>query len=334
MHERTRSGQIRLESIRLIFGLLLLAMVTSGCVANPVPDEPAPGSGQPTAASTLESNTLETSDAITAAVTATADIPATDSQTPPAQAEAETDWLSMPIVPTVSPRMKDVFERGQKSGRDAARFSKIGDCQNITTYFLAMYDSGNYRLGDQYAYLQPTIDHFKGSWWRQSLSVKGGMNVAAVLSPIWANPDKCLPKETPLACELRVYNPAFAVISLEESWSGSIEHYDMYLREIVEYVLAQDIVPILATRAETETQERQINPSVARIAHDYQVPLWNFGAAARALLTNGIRPDGFHITEGQSYFDDEAMLKTGWTQRNLTALQAIDAVYRGLTQEP
>lgn len=251
------------------------------------------------------------------------------------QASAVTvTWETMPIIPEVSPEMLEVFKRGQENGRDTSRFSKVGDCQNITTYFLAMFDSGNYRLGETYAALQPTIDHFKGSWWRQSLSVKGGMNVAAVQSPMWANPEKCRPKETPLACELRVYNPAFAVISLEESWSGSIENYDRYLRDIVEYVLEQDIVPIIATRAETESQDRRINPTVAQIAIDYKVPLWNFGAAARNLPNNGIRPDGFHITEGRSYFDDAEMLKTGWTQRNLTALQAIDAVYRGVTGQP
>jgi hypothetical protein len=243
-------------------------------------------------------------------------------------------WQTLPVIPSVSPEMIEVYLRGQERGRNPQRFSKIGDCQNITTYFLAMFDSGSYSLGEQYAYLQPTIDYFENSWWRESLAVKGGMNVAAVQNVMWANAEKCKKGETPLACEIRVNNPAFAIISLEESWTGSIERYDFYMREIVDYVLSQDVIPIIATRAETLTQERRINPTVAQIALDYNLPLWNFGAAAAALPDNGIRSDGFHLTEGRSYFDDPELLNTGWAQRNLTALQTIDSVYHGVIDLP
>jgi hypothetical protein len=239
-------------------------------------------------------------------------------------------WQTLPVIPTISPEMIEVYRRGQERGRDPRHFSKIGDCQNITTYYLAMFDSGSYSLGDQYAYLQPTIDYFKDSWWRESLAVKGGMNVAAVQNVLWANAEKCKKGETPLACEIRVHNPAFAIISLEESWTGSIERYDYYMRVIVDYVLDQDVVPIIATRAETLTQDRRINSIVAQIALDYNLPLWNFGAAAAALPDNGMRPDGFHLTEGRSYFDDPELLSTGWAQRNLTALQTLDSVLRGV----
>src|SRR5512140_3643232 len=93
-------------------------------------------------------------------------------------------WKTMPVVPQVSERMQAVYRAGLAAGRDPARFSKIGDCQNITTYFLADFDHpGEYRLGSQYASLQPTIDHFSGSWSRESLAVKGGMGVASVLDP-------------------------------------------------------------------------------------------------------------------------------------------------------
>jgi hypothetical protein len=250
---------------------------------------------------------------------------------------ADVNWQDLPIIPEVSPEMIAVYQRGLARGRDPDRFSKIGDCQNITTYYLAMFDSDNFRLGSDYAYLQPTIDHFKGSWWRESLAVKGGMNAAAVQNVMWANPDQCKKGETPLQCELRVYNPSIAIISMEESWAGSVANYDFYMRKIVEYVLSQDIVPIVATRAETPTQERQINAIVVKIAEDYHIPLWNFWSAAAPLENYGISPDGFHLTgkdeapEVRSFFEIPANLKFGWTQRNLTALQAIDAVYRGLS---
>jgi hypothetical protein len=241
-------------------------------------------------------------------------------------------WRTMPIVPVVSQRMIEVYRAGLAAGRDPARFSKIGDCQNITTYFLASFDDpDDYRLGPDYAYLQPTIDHFAGSWGRQSLAVKGGLNVAAAMNPLWADPKQCHPGETPLACEIRVYSPGIVTISMEESWSGDIDKYDRYLRLIVEYVLSQNVVPILATRAEPDNTTISINATVARIAYDYQVPLWNFWAAAYPLPSHGLTVDGFHLTQARNFFDDPARMRAGWPWRNLTALQAIDAVWRGVS---
>ena len=93
-------------------------------------------------------------------------------------------WKSMPIVPSVSQRMIEVYRAGLAAGRNPAHFSKVGDCQNIDSYFLSTFDTpGDYSLGAQYASLQPTIDHFTGAWSRTSLAVKPGMNVAAALNP-------------------------------------------------------------------------------------------------------------------------------------------------------
>jgi hypothetical protein len=257
------------------------------------------------------------------------------SPVPPTATLAPEAWKSMPVVPVVSARMVQVYRAGLAAGHDPKSFSKIGDCQNITTYFLADFDHpDNYRLGEKYAYLQSTIDQFKGSWSRESLAVKGGLNVAAAMNPLWADPKRCNKNETPLACEIRVHNPSIVTISMEESWSGDIHKYDQYLRKIVEYVLSQNVVPILATRAEPDNATISINATVARIAYDYQVPLWNFWAAAYPLPYHGLTADGFHLTQARNFFDDPDRLAAGWPWRNLTALQAIDAVYRAVSAQP
>ena len=70
-------------------------------------------------------------------------------------------------------------------GTDPTHFSIIGDCQNVSSYFLSAFDKpGEYSLGEKYSYLQPTIDYYKGSFGRKSLAVKGGFNAAAVISPL------------------------------------------------------------------------------------------------------------------------------------------------------
>jgi hypothetical protein len=244
-------------------------------------------------------------------------------------------WKTMPIVPVVLPRMAEVYKAGLSAGRNPLHFSKIGDCQNITTYFLASFDNSKlYRLGRQYESLQLTIEHFAGSWSRESLAVKGGLNVAAALNPIWADPKQCSVGETPIACEIRVYNPSIVTVSMEESWSGDIVKYNIYLRQIVEYILSQNVVPILATRAELPGSDKSINETVVRIAYDYQVPLWNFWAATNPLPSHGLQVDGFHLTQAQDWFDDPASMAEGWPWRNLTALEAIDAVYRSVNGMP
>jgi hypothetical protein len=258
-----------------------------------------------------------------------------DTPVPPTPTMAAEAWKAMPIVPVVSEHMVEVYREGLAAGRDPAHFSKIGDCQNITTYFLANFDNPKlYRLGSGYASLQSTIDHFAGSWSRESLAVKPGENVAAALSPMWADQKRCNSGETPIACEIRVYNPGIVTVSMEESWSGDIVAYNKYLRQIVEYILSQKVVPILATRAEPPGSNKSINETVARIAYDYQVPLWNFWAAANSLPSHGLTVDGFHLTQAQDFFDDPASMAAGWPWRNLTALQAIDAVYHAVSASP
>lgn len=288
------------------------------------------GGGKDIPATTI--NSTQTSTPETATFTPT-DLPVNNLA--PTSTLAMTDWKSQPIIPAVSAEMVAVYQRGIASGRDPNRFSKIGDCQNITTYFLAEFDNPyEYSLGSTYASLQPTIDHFAGSWSRASIAVHGGMNVAAVQSPFWditPRPAECHSGESPLVCEIRVYNPSIVIISMEESWSGDIVKYDQYMRMIVKYVLSQDVVPILATRAEPSTPAISINATVARIAYDYHLPLWNFWAAANPLPDNGLTADGFHLTWAAPYFDDPQRMLHGWPWRNLTALQAIDAVWRGIS---
>jgi hypothetical protein len=56
--------------------------------------------------------------------------------TPRPSPEAE-DWKTLPVVPAFGGRAAEIFRRGISMRRDFHAFSKIGDCQNITTYFLA-----------------------------------------------------------------------------------------------------------------------------------------------------------------------------------------------------
>jgi len=247
---------------------------------------------------------------------------------------AAEDWKALPVVPAFSERTAEIFRRGISMRRDFHAFSKIGDCQNINTYFLADFEqSEKYRLGE-YAGLQVTIDWFKGFFGRKSLAVKGGLNVASVMNPLWADPELCLPGENPLACEIRINNPSVALISFEEAWDGDVEKYETYLRQVIEYAIQQGVVPVVATKADNLEGGHRINALIARLAWEYDIPLWNFWAAVQPLISHGLTEDGFHLTQGFEYknffFDLPPGQWSGWAARNFSALQALDAAREGM----
>jgi hypothetical protein len=251
--------------------------------------------------------------------------------------------MTLPVIPTVSQTARSIYQHGIEIGNDPHAFSKIGDCQSIVTYFLSYFDMpGRYNLGE-YTALQQTIDWYAGSFSRESLSVKGGFNAAAILSPVRADPEQCQANENPIQCEFRLHRPSVAIISLEEWWAGHPENYEAYMRQVIEYTINQGVVPIIATKADNLEGNNLINQTIAALAHEYDVPLWNFWGAVQPLPNHGLRAvnasgeaDMFHLThsEGYYFYDDPAVRQSGWSVRNLTALQVLDAVRRGLAQEP
>jgi hypothetical protein len=244
-------------------------------------------------------------------------------------------WMQMPAVPvSISDAMGAVYQRGLEMGNDPQRFSVIGDCQNVSSYFLAVFEKpGEFSLGEEYAYLQPTIDYYQDSFSRQSLAVKGGFNVAAILSPLRADPKSCNSNESPLDCELRSWKPSIVFVSMETWWSEKPEaEYDKYMRRVIEQLLEKGVVPILATKADNLEGDHGINTTIAQIAYDYDIPLWNFWAAVQPLPNHGLSSDGFHLTFARNFFDDPVRMKSAWPWRNLTALQTLDVVRRGLTE--
>jgi hypothetical protein len=243
-------------------------------------------------------------------------------------------WQEMPVVPTyVSPELKKIYGEGLNRGNNEKAFSVIGDCQNVPSVFLGAFDDpDSYDLGE-YGYLQNVIDFYKGSFSRRGAAVSGGFNVARVLSPLASDPAICNKDETPLECELRLQKPSVVFISMETWWSKRpAETYEQYMRQIIEIVMKNGAVPILATKADNLEGDNRINYTIAKLACEYDIPLWNFYAAAQPLPGHGVWSDGFHLTVGLNYYNDPENLKTGRAVRNLTALQSLYYVWTALQQ--
>lgn len=242
-------------------------------------------------------------------------------------------WMELPVMPQISDTAMMIFQRGQAQGRDPHRFSKVGDCQNVSSLFLSAFDDPRrYTLGEDYSPLQETIDWYQGSFSRDSEAVRGGLNAASELSPLWADPQQCEAGEGPLTCEIRLHNPSVAIISLETWWAGKPENYERYLRQVIEVTIDRNVVPILGTKADNLEGDYGINSIIADLATEYDIPLWNFWLAVQPLPNHGLLEDGFHLTVAGNIFDDPAHLKAAWPWRNLTALQALDAVRRAVVE--
>ncbi|MBV6449363.1 MAG: hypothetical protein MHPDNHAH_00073 [Anaerolineales bacterium] len=259
--------------------------------------------------------------------------PATAAPKPPLEKDA---FMQMPVVPNgVSESMREVYQRGIANGNDPTHFSIIGDCQNVSSYFLSTFDKpGDYSLGTEYAYLQPTIDYYHGSFSRVSLAVKGGFNAAAVISPLRADPKSCNAGESPLDCELRTWRPSIVFVSMETWWSEKpATEYDKYMRKVLDRIIEFGAVPIIATKADNLEGDHAINNAIAQLAYEYEIPLWNFWAAVQPLPDQGLSDDRFHLTFARNFFDDPKRMLNAWPWRNLTALQSLDEVHNALTQD-
>ncbi len=256
---------------------------------------------------------------------------ATASPLAPTPTFAPGAWMAQPVIPVFSDNVRRIYQRGLQLGRDSNRFSKAGDCESTTGWYLAEFDGDppTYRLGE-YAYLQSTIDYYAGSFKRESLAVRRGANTSSLLTTLWADPDQCRSGESMLACEFRVHNPSIVLIAVGSNDVVSVDTFEDQMRRIIEYTISEGVIPVLSTKADNFEGDHLINSIIARLAYEYDIPLWNFWLAVQPLPAHGLSSDGVHLTFAGNRFDDPVNMQKAWPWRNLTALQTLDALRTGL----
>jgi hypothetical protein len=243
-------------------------------------------------------------------------------------------WKTLPIVPAATDAARRIYSAGQVLGNDPHAFSIIGDCLSLPINLFQNYgkDSGDYDLGE-FTSLQPVVDWFKPSFNRQSVTVGDGFNTAAVLSPLRADPALCQANETPLACEFRIFHPSYVLISLgTDDYLTPPGIYESRMRQLVEYSIAQGAIPILATKADDREGGDAFNLILANLANEYDIPLWNFWAAVQPLRYGLIGDEGHLAWADPNHLDYIYALQVAIPVRNLTALQTLDSIWRGVTE--
>ena len=233
------------------------------------------------------------------------------------------NWRQWPVVPAISDTAADIYWYGVKElGTNPRYLSRIGDCHSEPGVFMGIYDTDFYSLADDDTYLKAAIDFFRGSFDQDSYSVHAGMSAASVLTEIWADPRSCLEGENALECEIRINNPSIMFVNLGSNWvpgAGTDIYYD-YLSEIVQTLLDHGILPILSSKADNVEGDNSINEITAQVARDFDLPYFNFWAAAQYIPNKGLDPekDGIHLSV------------EAWNWRNYYALQTLYAVGKKL----
>ena len=234
-------------------------------------------------------------------------------------------WQNYPVIPEFSDRAREILRAGIAAGNDPHAFSKVGDCDTSTSWYLSDYDRDQvyYSLGDHES-LRPVLDFFKGSFIRLSLAATPGFSAASVLSAFWLNYEICSYDELPLTCEYRIHNPIAVLISLGTNDGYNPPVFKDNMRQIIEETLKQDRLPILMLKADNVEGNFSINQDIADLAEEYELPVWNFWAAIQHLPDHGLQEDGIHLTFYSNYFSDPHCWDTAWAYRNLTALQVLE----------
>jgi len=246
--------------------------------------------------------------------------------------------MSVPILPTLDvENLRAIYARGQALGNAPDAFTKLGDCNTDTSFFLTAFDTGAYDLGT-YDQLQPTVDYFAGSFEHISLVGQVGFNAATMLDPMFVDPRKCASNEGGLlACEYDRRPPSVAILMFgpNDLLNLSEEQFAQAVTDIVEYSIDRGVIPVITTftwhKDQLWPKALRFNVITVEIAEEYGIPVINFWRAAQDLPNMGLIDDYTHLTSPNSSFDiafTGEETRYGYPMRNLLTLQTLDLLRR------
>lgn len=242
---------------------------------------------------------------------------------------------AVPIISSVRPTMQLIYRRGQALGNEANVVTKVGDSVTADPIFLAPMNREDNELGP-YDYLEDTLRFFGEDVVVTSIAARISLTTYSVFDPMLADGSQCERNETPLACEYRVRKPSvsFIMFGANDVRHIDVEDFDTQMRQIVEETLAHGVIPVLSTfsydpNARWWSQALDFNLAVVDIADDYDVPLVNLWAAARALPDYGLDGDDVHMAHSgfrNLKYDTGHESWYGVSLRNLLALRMLEEI--------
>jgi hypothetical protein len=229
------------------------------------------------------------------------------------------------VIPeTIDASLQKVYERGLALGNNPYAFSIFGDCQSRPIDFFGVFETDVAVIENLSPELREVVDHFGGSFSRESPTAQDGTTPGSLLWTQWHRGEYgCTFAETPVQCELRVHRPSFVIIQVGTHFESRNTEY---LRKVILQLLDAGVVPILATKADNREKDERINRDMALLSAEYDLPLWNFWAAVSDLPNRGLYTRDDRPLQGDIYLTDEAALR-----HRMTGLAALNAVWRAVT---
>ncbi|MFM7678172.1 MAG: SGNH/GDSL hydrolase family protein, partial [Roseiflexaceae bacterium] len=270
----------------------------------------------------------------------------------------------IPIIPRITSAdkayLREILQRGIARRNNPRVFAKFGDSITASTNFLQDIGCNGENLANYHS-LYDTVAYFRqhtflatyGTGWCNTSNSFNALSASA--QPGWSAyyalfsdfllmryQTSCRePFNTPIACELRLKRPSIALIMYgsNDVTYGVPSDFENSYAEVIEYTLAQGVIPVLSTippRLDNPVYNERVgryNAIIIRMAATKRLPLWNYWLALQSpeLINNGLSVDGIHPntyrTTQSADFSQEG-LRYGYNQRNLTALQVLDALRR------
>ena len=261
--------------------------------------------------------------------------------TPPTQPPPGGYNHPLPYLSGISSHTRQIYLAGLASGNQPHVFAKVGDSITVAPTFLLPFGYGQFNLRG-YGYLADVVNDYASGWARNgnsftnvSLAAKGGWSSFNVLDPSQADHSLCNADEPPLWCEYRLSRPSVALIMLgtNDVMDTSDAAFQANLQRIVGDSINFGVVPVLSTipafhRTGYEARVAELNSIITMVARQNDIPLWDYWAAMEGLPNEGLGPDGIHPSAGPDSADfTPDNLQYGYTVRNLTALEALDALW-------
>lgn len=250
----------------------------------------------------------------------------TPTRVPPTTEADASAWKTLPVIPeAIDTSLRRVYERGLTLGNDPHAFSIFGDCQTRPADFFGVFETDPAAFESLSPQLQQLVDHFGGSFNRESSTTQDGTTPGSLLWTQWHRGEYgCTFAETPVECELRTHRPSFVIIQVGTHFESRNTEY---LRRVILQLLDAGVVPILATKADNREKDERINRDMAMLASEYDLPLWNFWAAVSDLPDRGLYTRDDRPLQGPIYLTEEAALR-----HRMTGLAALNEVWRAVTE--
>lgn len=234
------------------------------------------------------------------------------------------EWKKLPVLPEPDENIRAIYRKGQSLDNDPNAFSIFGDCQSRPEEFFGIFETDPLLVESLSAELRETVEHFNGSFNRESPTSQDGTTPGALLWDQWHRGEYgCTFAETPVECELRIHRPSFVIIQIGTHFESRNTEY---LRKIITQLINEGVVPILATKADNRELDDRINRDMALLAHEFNLPLWNFWASLADLPNRGLYVMDGREEQGAIYLNEEAQ-----EIHRMTGLEALNIVWRVAT---